>query len=110
MAVLAASPLQQTVAGGRTDYWNDSCAVAELEYAIAHGGVGATSNPTIVGEVLVKEAETWLPRVATIARERPQASDAEIAWQVIEEMAVRSAALLEPTFERTGGAKGRLSI
>ena len=62
MAVIAASPLPETVAGGRTGYCKESCAVAGLEYAIAHGGVGATSNPTIVGEVLVKEAETWLPR------------------------------------------------
>jgi Ni,Fe-hydrogenase III small subunit len=31
-----------------TEYWNDSCSVAELEYAVANGAVGATSNPTIV--------------------------------------------------------------
>jgi transaldolase len=34
-----------------TDFWNDSCAVAELAYAVERGGTGATSNPVIVVEV-----------------------------------------------------------
>ena len=48
------SPLHETVATTQTDYWNDSCSIEELTYAIANGAVGATSNPTIVGEVLQK--------------------------------------------------------
>ncbi len=93
-----------------TQYWNDSCATAELEYAVANGAVGATSNPTIVGEVLKKELATWLPRVRAIRDERPSASDVEITWQLIEEMAVGGAKILEPIFERTAGRSGRLSI
>ena len=46
------SPLHETVATTLTDYWNDSCSIEELTYAIANGAVGATSNPTIVGGVL----------------------------------------------------------
>jgi hypothetical protein len=34
-----------------TDYWNDSCSIEDLTYAIERGTTGATSNPTIVGEV-----------------------------------------------------------
>ena len=34
----------------------------------------------------------------------------DIAWQLIEEMAVRASKLLLPVFEREGGRKGRLSI
>jgi len=93
-----------------TEYWNDSCALAELEYAIARGAVGATSNPTIVGDVLAKEADVWRPRIREIARETPAASDVDIAWQVIEEMAVRGAATFEPIYRREDGRKGRLSI
>ena len=48
-------PLYETATTTATDYWNDSCSVEELTYAIEHGAVGATSNPTIVGEVLKKE-------------------------------------------------------
>lgn len=93
-----------------TEYWNDSCSTAELEYAIARGAVGATSNPTIVAEVLKKEQDVWHPRIAEIARERPAATDIEITWQVVEEMAALGAALLEPVHRRTAGRRGRLSI
>ena len=49
------SPLLQTVTTTPTDYWNDSCSVEELTYAIGHGAVGATTNPNIVLNVLNKE-------------------------------------------------------
>ena len=44
----ALAPLHRTALTA-TDYWNDSCSIAELTYAIERGAVGATSNPTIVG-------------------------------------------------------------
>ena len=93
-----------------TQYWNDSCSIAELEYALGNGAVGATSNPTIVGEVLKKELATWLPRIRAIRDERPAASDVEITWQLIEEMAIGGAQILAPIFERAAGRSGRLSI
>src|SRR4051812_5451899 len=105
-----ASPLRRMVDTTATDFWNDSCAIDELEYAIEHGGTGATSNPTIVGEVLKKAWDVWSPRVHEIAASRPSASDLDVAWQLIEEMAVRGAKVLEPIFVREGGRKGRLSI
>ena len=104
------SPLATMARTTPTEYWNDSCALAELEYAVARGAVGATSNPTIVGEVLKKELAVWGPRVRQIAVERPTATDVEITWQVAEEMAARGAAILEPVHRRTGGRRGRLSI
>lgn len=105
-----ASPLATMVETTPTDYWNDSCAVAELEYAVARGGTGATSNPTIVGEVMKKEKDHWVPRVREIAAEHPNWSETEITWQLIEEMGVRGAAILQPVFEAHGGRKGRLSL
>jgi transaldolase len=106
----AKSPLHETVSTTATDYWNDSCSLEELAYAIEHGAVGATSNPTIVGEVLQKEWETWAPRIRELAAQSPTATEDELAWQLIEEMAVGAAKLLLPVFEREGGRKGRLSI
>ena len=41
------SPLHEMAQTTITDYWNDSCAVEELTYAMEHGAVGATSNGTI---------------------------------------------------------------
>ena len=55
MSQTTPSPLQQTAAIGGNDYWNDSCSVEELRYAVANGAVGATTNPTIVLGVLKKE-------------------------------------------------------
>jgi len=52
-------PLLRTARLGPTDYWNDSCAVEELAYAIERGATGATSNPPIVLEVLGKEKAHW---------------------------------------------------
>lgn len=104
------SPLHETVATTPTDVWNDSCAIDELTYAIENGAVGATSNPTIVGEVLAKEMDRWRPRILELAAEHPTWTEDEVTWRLIEEMAVDAARLLLPVFEREEGRKGRLSI
>jgi transaldolase len=104
------SPLQRMVDTTPTDYWNDSCAVAELSDAVARGATGATSNPTIVLEVMKKEKDHWVPRVREIAGQNATWSEVEITWQLIEEMGVRGAAILAPVYEREGGHKGRLSL
>ena len=102
-------PLWETAATA-TDYWNDSCSIEELTYAIERGAVGATSNPTIVGDVLKKEMGLWRERIGQIIDQNPSWTEDEIAWQLIEEMAVKAAELLLPVFEREGERKGRLSI
>ena len=104
------SPLLRTVTDRPTDVWNDSCAVDELEYAVARGATGATSNPSIVLDVLRKERSTWEPRIRELARANPAWTETDLTWAVIEEMAVRGAAVLEPVFVREGGRKGRLSL
>jgi transaldolase len=104
------SPLAETVTTTATDYWNDSCSVEELTYAIANGAVGATSNPTIVGEVLKKEMHLWRDRIGELIAANPAATEDEVTWLLIEEMAVKGAELLQPVFDREGGRKGRLSI
>ena len=96
------SPLHETVTTTATDYWNDSCSLEELGYAIEHGAVGATSNPTIVGEVLQKEMPLWRDRIGELIAQNPTATEDEVAWLLIEEMAVKASELLL--------GKGRLSI
>ena len=103
------SPLLSTARLG-TDYWNDSCAVDELAYAVERGAVGATSNPSIVVEVIGKEKAYWIPRIRELAADHPAWTEVELTWAIIEEMAVRGAAILQPVFEREGGRKGRLSV
>jgi transaldolase len=96
------SPLHETVVTTATDYWNDSCSLDELSYAIEHGATGATSNPTIVGEVLQKEMALWRDRIGELIAANPHATEDEITWLLIEEMAVKASELLL--------GKGRLSI
>jgi transaldolase len=103
-------PMLQTVTGRATDYWNDSCAIEELQYAVARGATGATSNPSIVLEVLKKERSRWLPRIVQLAAANPAWTEVELTWAIVEEMAVGGAAVLEPVFVREGRRKGRLSI
>ena len=108
--ITSTSSLGRMVETTPTDYWNDSCAVDELTYAVERGGTGATSNPVIVGEVMKKERAHWEPRIREMAAEHATWSEVEISWALIEEMGVRGAAILAPVFEREDGRKGRLSL
>ncbi len=103
-------PLARTVAESPTDIWNDSCAIDELEYAIGFGAVGATANPTIVHDVWRKDPAHWRGRARALAAAAPAATEVETAWAVVAEMSTAGAKLLEATFVREGGRKGRLSI
>jgi transaldolase len=93
-----------------TDYWNDSSSVEELTYAVARGATGATSNPTIVGEVLKKEMHLWRERIPEIVVGNPTWTEDEVTWKLFEEISVRGAEILLPVFEREERRKGRLSI
>ncbi len=104
------SPLSRMVDSSPTDFWNDSCAIAELAYAVERGGTGATSNPSIVLEVMKKEKDHWVPRVREMIAQNPTWSEVELTWGLIEEMGVRGAAILQPVYDAHDGKKGRLSL
>ncbi len=104
------SPLHETISTTPTDFWNDSASLEELTYAIEHGAVGATTNPTIVMQVLDKEIDLWRDRIQEMIAENPEWSEDQLAWKLIEEVAVRGAELLKPVYDRENGKKGRISI
>lgn len=104
------SKLHQMTMEFPTDYWNDSCSEMELTYAVSHGAVGATSNPTIVYNVLKQELYLWEKRIRALINENPTWSESELTWKLIEEMSVHGAGFLKPVFEQCKGRKGRLSI
>jgi transaldolase len=110
LEILTASPLARTIAETPTEIWNDSCAVDELEYAIAFGAVGATANPTIVHDVWKKDPAFWRTRAHAVAETHRAWTEVEIAWAIVEEMSLTGARLLEPTFRQHGGRNGRLSM
>jgi transaldolase len=107
---LTMSPLGRTIAEHPTDIWNDSCAIDELEYAVAFGAVGATANPTIVVDNWKKDPARWASRVVALADAHPKWSERDLAWAIVEEMSVRAAPLLMPAFTASAGRAGRLSV
>jgi len=104
------SPLHEMAETTQTDFWNDSCSFKELEYAISHGAVGATTNPVIVGNVLKQEMHLWEDRIRQLISENLEDSYEDITWKLNEEMAVKAGKLLMPVFEASHGKKGRISI
>lgn len=92
-----------------TEYWNDSCSVMELLHAIERGATGATTNPVIVKQVLSTELDSYKEDIIALVNEHPTATEDEIAWMIIEKMAIDGARLLEPIFDPQKGV-GRLSI
>ena len=110
MAARAPGPLQRTVAETATDIWNDSCAVDELEYAIANGAVGATANPTIVSDVWKADPARWRAVTRDLAGRNPAWTEVDLAWAIVEAMSLEAAPLLRPAFERFAGRQGRLSM
>jgi len=93
-----------------TCLWNDSASIEELTQSIEDGAVGATCNPVIAATILKKEMASWRPRIETLLKEMPTATEDVIAWKLVEELSVRAAKLLESIFEEQRGRNGRLSI
>ena len=93
-----------------TEFWNDSCSEEDLEYAIDNGATGGTSNPLIIGEILKREMDIWLPRIVSLIGKNPAYSEDVIAWKIMEEITVNASRLLLPVFEKNQGRNGRLSL
>ena len=103
-------PLLDAARNTPTALWNDSSDPNELAQSISFGGVGATCNPTIAFTCINQRREVWLPRIAELAKEMPEATESEIGWQAVRELSLEAAKLLEPIFERENGRNGRLSM
>lgn len=110
MANAEKSPLLKMATTTKTDWWNDSCSISELEYAIEHGAVGATTNPVIVGQVLKQEMPLWQDTIVKLVEEMKNGSEEDITWKLNEAMAIKGADMLKGVFDREKGAKGRISI
>ncbi len=107
--LLLMSRMKATIAAG-VEFWNDSCAPAELTDAVEHGAAGATSNPVIVYTAIKADPKTWTPVLDGLIAARPQALEDEIAWALIEALGVKAAAILAPVHKATRGGKGFLSM
>lgn len=88
------SKMKETAALG-VELWNDSCALPELKDAVAHGFVGATSNPVIVAAAVNADKARLLPVLDGLIREHHAESEDEIAWRLIGAVVKEGAAVLE---------------
>ncbi|MGA8234120.1 MAG: transaldolase family protein, partial [Candidatus Acidiferrales bacterium] len=104
------SPLHQMTQTTPTCLWNDSASVPELKYSIEHGAVGATCNPVIVLGILKQELAAWKGRISALIEELPIATEDQIGWQLVREISIQAAKVLEPVFHAHHGKNGRLSI
>jgi len=93
-----------------TCLWNDSASLAELQYSLHHGAVGATCNPVIVTGMLRTEMPLWREHILDLIRKMSSATEDEIAWQLVCDMSAKAAELLLPVFQDHKGRNGRLSV
>lgn len=104
------NPLGTMTATTPTALWNDSADPKELKQSIEFGAVGATCNPVIALACIKADLPRWTQRIREIAVEKPTAGESEIGWQIVEEVSLDAAKLLEPAFEKYAGVNGRLSM
>ncbi len=93
-----------------TDIWMDSCGEEELDFGLERGIVGATSNPVIIGGVIKKELPFYEKRIKALIVEMPEASEEDIAWEIMYETGRERSKKLLPIYKESNGKKGRLSI
>lgn len=103
------TPIERTQRLG-VEFWNDSCRINELEHAASLGASGATSNPVIVGAAVEADPKTWLPFIDARAARRVHASEEDLAWDLIEEVAKVGARVLAPRHRKSKGASGLLCV
>ncbi len=104
------SPLHEMTQTTPTCLWNDSADLDELRFSLEHGGVGATCNPVIALAVLKARQAEWRPRIQSLSRQLPTATEDTLGWAAVEQLSIEAAALLEPIFKTHRGRNGRLSI
>jgi len=73
-------PLLDAARNTPTALWNDSSDPDELRQSISYGGVGATCNPTIAYNCIIKRKDFWNARIAEIAKENPTITESEVGW------------------------------
>lgn len=92
------------------DWWNDSGVPSELGEAVSLGAVGGTSNPVIVAQAAKANPLLCTPILERLVAENSSATEDEVAWQLIHQLGILSAAQLQPVFDATNGVKGFLSM
>jgi transaldolase len=86
-----------------TAWWHDSADPIELDFGLAHGAVGVTTNPFLSNLTLRSHPAQWAAKLQTSL---DGAAPEERAQQWMGLVVRDAAARLLPTFERTAGKQG----
>lgn len=110
MSILKGKLHETAVMFPNTNIWMDSCGEKELDYALERGCVAATSNPSIVGNVIKQELSEWESCIKEMIKEEEYLTEEEITWGLINEIGKKRSKKLLPLFHESKGKKGRLAI
>jgi len=86
-----------------TEWTHDSAVMSQLEYALAHGAVGATSNPPLSYEGLTIDTHLHSEQLAQLSRD---CSDDEFALEAMRIVVSAIARKLLPMHKEKGGYYG----
>ena len=106
---MSQSKMQQTSELG-SEWWNDSNNHVELQEAVDQGATGATSNPVITLGTVKQLPDVWMPVLDQLIKDNPAWTEDELAWKLNDLVAARGAKVLEPVYDRTNGAQGKISL
>jgi hypothetical protein len=97
------SPFLYMKENSKTVLWNDSADPKELKDALTWGIVGATCNPVIALSALKADKDYWNARMREYAKSHLTATEGEIGWELVKELSINAAKILEPEFEKYYG-------
>jgi len=90
--------------------WVNNPTAQEIDFALASGAVGCTTNPAFGGNLVRRAPEEILPVVEAALAELPEAADPAVADRVQERLVSRIAACFQSLHAATDGHWGYVSI
>ncbi|MDD4200028.1 MAG: transaldolase family protein [Eubacteriales bacterium] len=84
-------------------WWNDSAILSELEFAIAHGAQGVTTNPVLVSDAIYNDKTNWKPYLDSIPANIEKSDKAEL---IIQKVTCRISDMFLPIYEMTNKCQG----
>lgn len=106
----ASTLLKMTRRYPETEFYVDSAMMDDIEYGLARGAVGVTTNPPLVAAAMRHNAGLWRTRALHARAGQPDAGVEEIAGRLHRQLVAEIAGCLLPVYEGcAGGRQGRVA-
>ncbi|MEM2969330.1 MAG: transaldolase family protein [Candidatus Bathyarchaeia archaeon] len=93
-----------------TEFWINTALQEDLEYYLAQGAMGNTSNPTHIPIALSNDKNIWYPVIDGILKSNFELSNDEVASLVLQKITLRSLSMFEPLYKKSKGKYGYVAI